>query len=318
MPPNMDYPFFEGHEEVPFSWQPGLCNLGAAWWLSELALLAYEHPRFIEMTLRWLGATHYRFFDIHTMQCFVCVLHQRCIVSFRGTELTSMKSFADIRSDLNIAMTDFHGYGLVHQGFSEAFAEVFSGETPMWDYVHQVMASAEVSEVYFTGHSLGGAIATLAAVYFGDEAGPLITFGAPRVGSEQFATHLPADTWRFVNEGDIVSVVPPNLREEEPERRWGHGGELIYVLKNGEIQRNPEDAQHHALDVVTEQIRNTAASIWDAIIGLGKDPDSPAGDDTTPGTVTRTLRDATLDAHAPGRYSTNIWNALARTGVWEI
>ncbi len=313
----MDYPFFEGHEEVPFSWKPGVCDLGGAWWLSELALLAYEHPRFIEMTLRWLGAQHFRFFDIQTMQCFVCVVQERCVVSFRGTELSSVKSFADIRTDLNIAMTDFYGYGFVHQGFSDAFAEVFAGDTSLQEYLQSVMASARVSEVYFTGHSLGGAIATLASVYFRSITGPLVTFGAPRVGSERFATYFSKETWRFVNEGDIVPVVPPNFRQEEPERRWGHGGELIYFRKNGAVQRNPEAVQQHAGEVVSEQIRHTVASLWDAITGWGKSIEDSSGD-ASGGSITRTLRDATLDAHAPGRYSTNIWNVIAREELREI
>lgn len=48
--------------------------------------------------------------------------------------------------------------------------------------------------MYYVGHSLGGALATLAAMYFGsiypDVRHVCITFGAPRVGDKAFVSEF--------------------------------------------------------------------------------------------------------------------------------
>ena len=61
-----------------------------------------------------------------------------------------------------------------------------------------------------TGHSLGGALATLAAKLIG-KATPNIaafTFGQPRVGDPLFAESYGPKHYRFVTEKDVVPKVP--------------------------------------------------------------------------------------------------------------
>jgi hypothetical protein len=73
--------------------------------------------------------------------------------------------------------------------------------------------------IIFTGHSLGGALATLSSLYFKckyPEADiSCITFGSPRAGSNQF-TKLFNDnidnSYRFVNDNDPVPCVPSAWR----------------------------------------------------------------------------------------------------------
>ena len=72
-------------------------------------------------------------------------------------------------------------------------------------------------QVIFTGHSLGGSIATLASYYYAknklSENEPvLITFGQPRVGNENFAKDymkLMPLVFRVARKGDIVTIIPP-------------------------------------------------------------------------------------------------------------
>jgi len=77
--------------------------------------------------------------------------------------------------------------------------------------------------VIFTGHSLGGAIATIAALdysiasklvfpYFKHTAPILYTFGAPRVGNAELGKALDffnVKPFRIVNKSDLVAHVPP-------------------------------------------------------------------------------------------------------------
>jgi hypothetical protein len=67
--------------------------------------------------------------------------------------------------------------------------------------------------VWLSGHSLGGALATLAAAHIGQDAVQgLYTYGCPRVGDAAFAGKLPARShYRFVHRDDWVPTVPPEF-----------------------------------------------------------------------------------------------------------
>jgi hypothetical protein len=69
----------------------------------------------------------------------------------------------------------------------------------------------------FTGHSLGGALASLSAVKLAEEnivswnQTKIVTFGQPRVGNNVFANYLnskPVEKARVTTRGDIVTVSP--------------------------------------------------------------------------------------------------------------
>ena len=69
----------------------------------------------------------------------------------------------------------------------------------------------KVKNVYFTGHSLGGAIATIAAFDFKrnnpSKTVHCYTFGAPTAGNKTFANQFDKiidESWRFVHPDDIV------------------------------------------------------------------------------------------------------------------
>ena len=80
-------------------------------------------------------------------------------------------------------------------------------------------------QIIFTGHSLGGAISTLASYYFAKynlaENNPvLITFGQPRVGDENFARdymNIISNVYRIERYNDIVAMIPPRKKIEDWE-----------------------------------------------------------------------------------------------------
>ena len=76
-----------------------------------------------------------------------------------------------------------------------------------------------IKHIIFSGHSLGGALATLAAVQFSKQYPDIIiscvTFGSPRVGNGKFAAMFNKccrGSYRFVNEDDPVPMGPTPLR----------------------------------------------------------------------------------------------------------
>ena len=110
---------------------------------------------------------------------------------------------------------------LIHRGFSEAYK---SFRLNLRASILGVLDNCDTRnpvELYFTGHSLGGALATLACLdtqFFLDQTGKnatiktkLYTFGAPRVGNHLFATLVNRtirDSWRVVMDGDPIPGVP--------------------------------------------------------------------------------------------------------------
>ncbi len=80
-------------------------------------------------------------------------------------------------------------------------------------------------QVIFTGHSLGGAISTLASYYYkkmnlAENEPVLITFGQPRVGNEYFAKDymsMISKVYRIERYKDIVAMIPPRKKIEDWE-----------------------------------------------------------------------------------------------------
>jgi triacylglycerol lipase len=104
-------------------------------------------------------------------------------------------------SDITVPRVPFGGgSGTVHSGFLEAFESV-------WDSISKALSGLGVP-IFYGGHSLGAALATLAAARRPPEA--LYTFGSPRVGDSDFAAALSqVPAFRVVDGRDVVTEVPP-------------------------------------------------------------------------------------------------------------
>jgi triacylglycerol lipase len=97
----------------------------------------------------------------------------------------------------------------MHSGFVQAYLSVRSK-------IHEYLRSSAVKTCIITGHSLGGALATVCSVdvqyNFGKQmAVKACTFGSPKVGNkafvESYQRRVP-DTWRFVYGRDAVVGLP--------------------------------------------------------------------------------------------------------------
>jgi hypothetical protein len=133
------------------------------------------------------------------------------LIAVRGTE-----SLKDGISDANAHRVPYgEGVGMVHEGFYRAFKSVQRA-------IDDAVLQAEGRPVICCGHSLGGAVATLAATYIRKRHRRpvmLYTFGCPLTGDAEFARHFssvdPIIAYRFVHNRDLVTMVPPpnaNLR----------------------------------------------------------------------------------------------------------
>ncbi|MGA2750777.1 MAG: lipase family protein [Verrucomicrobiota bacterium] len=125
------------------------------------------------------------------------------IVAFRGTQ--------DLRNwltDLDCRLVQLDSFR-VHRGFHAALQSV-------WRDLRTTLSDLAPRRLWFTGHSLGGALAMLAAHHIETTATDLVagvyTFGQPRVGDARFRDAcdrlLKPRAFRCVHAADIVPRVP--------------------------------------------------------------------------------------------------------------
>ena len=128
------------------------------------------------------------------------------VLAFRGTEANSWK---DVKTDLDARFYKGEGGVKIHNGFAGAYNQVREQIRKSVDEL------PEGFSLYITGHSLGGALATIAARDLEDlqrdSLAACYTFGGPRVGGEEFGDDIRAPVYRVVNAADGVPRVPPSF-----------------------------------------------------------------------------------------------------------
>lgn len=162
------------------------------------------------------------------------------IIAVRGTSNVE-NAFVDI----NLKLVDDSKTGIrLHSGFAQAAKAVYSDALPLLKKGYTIDT---------TGHSLGGAVALILAMYLesdGYKIGRVVTFGQPKVtnvsGSNRFA-HLPLT--RVVTPRDMVPLVPPldPMDINKLDIYW-HSGEEILLY---------EDDRYSVLEGISSMLRAT-------------------------------------------------------------
>lgn len=121
-----------------------------------------------------------------------------------GTQLVAFRGTSDLLHwifNMQTLLTSWLEGGKVHGGFARAYKKVVE---PLRD----ALENAPAEQLYFTGHSLGGALALFASTQFGTTA--TYTFGCPRPGNPTFAEAAEASSsvYRVVYDQDLVTTIP--------------------------------------------------------------------------------------------------------------
>ena len=203
--------------------------------LTDCARLAYEKERVISQALmeQW-GFRHFRFFSRKGTQAFVAANDDIIVVAFRGTE---PKKLRDWHTDAKVKKEQGPA-GKVHRGFKKALQAVWvdrAGKAGVRTSIDEFQNKGQ--SVWFTGHSLGAALATLAVAELSireDRAvNGLYTIGQPRVGDRKFAAAFNGifqnRCFRFVNNNDLVTRVPPR------QSKYSHVGRALYIDSDGQL-----------------------------------------------------------------------------------
>ncbi|GDY24677.1 hypothetical protein AHAT_05670 [Agarivorans sp. Toyoura001] len=254
VPPDMDYRYFNDASAHPFEASNTEFSKVNAWWLADCSLLAYTHPGFARMAYQLAGFNQFSFFQGKGTECMAAGNQKALIISFRGTELKSLSALYELRSDLDALPTRFSEGGKVHTGFQKALDEIWDGEQGLAAFIEQQIAEYPERPIWMTGHSLGGALATLCFAKITQATG-LYIYGAPRLGDSDF-THLlkQRPVWRVEHARDPIPMLPPNV----PAIKFcfEDTGELVYIHSDQRIDyQRPEmsSEQYKELIVSTFQ-----------------------------------------------------------------
>ncbi|KAJ7473836.1 lipase [Mycena galericulata] len=199
------------------------------------AAYKYSHEIYQRLCPRPLGNTLVHAFERGRTQGFIARDDDRkeIVVSFRGTfDLT------DAITDIKFTKVKFEVPGLseiirVHRGFMAAHEDVAADALST---VKNVLKNPKYTEytIVVTGHSLGGAIACIAATILKgellkggrpDTLVKLYTFGQPRVGEAKFAKYVEKvlgedNIFRVVHTRDLVPHVPKINYEHFGTEYW--------------------------------------------------------------------------------------------------
>lgn len=206
-----------------FNWSVGYA-------LATLAQLSYSDARAVRRALEALWRDRLTIFSIGPSQGFVATSEHCVVVAFRGTD-----QIGDWWDNLNVPAqpSDIVGGG-AHGGFLRAYGSVRDTVATALD-----AASGTPKRLWFTGHSLGGALATIAAMDHADRGvNGVATFGQPRAFDDAARRHI-AGTLRgrydrIVNDGDIVPRIPGTL---------GHAGRLRLLDDGGPVEAHFDGAE---------------------------------------------------------------------------
>jgi hypothetical protein len=174
---------------------------------AEMSRLAYADDTAVNAALHEVGFEPAQFIPKNNYDTQGFVTSHRdldlTVLAFRGTESDKI---ADVFSDTDTLQRDYATGGRVHSGFNKSYQPAKERLTTLLNGRKQTLL--------ITGHSLGAALATLAAV---DTAhSKLITFGSPYVGNAVFTARLAGtETRRYVNCSDVVTRVPPPKFDRE-------------------------------------------------------------------------------------------------------
>jgi len=228
-PPDKTFLVNNDFKFEPYTVEFSLFN---AFQLARCSTLAYNDEKNITSTLNKWGFTRTQYFNINDTKAFIAQSSHLIIIAFKGTS-----DITNALTDLDFAMQRTP-LGKVHCGFNEAMDLV-------WDDLYTTLkkwqANSDGSAVWVTGHSLGAALATVATarlrLIYQEPVQGLYTFGSPRtfdsVYASKFNQNFVAQTFRFVNEQDIVTNVPL-----ESLLNYRHVGRMQYIDHDKSISQS--------------------------------------------------------------------------------
>jgi hypothetical protein len=203
--PGIAADFFQPAAPGDFDPAAGAFSPVNAWWLSELSRLVYRSSGVTgpsrDRILAGVGLGEAATFRRRGI--FGALVASQpgagtpfAVLAFRG----SSGRLDNWVANFNLPLRAWPAGGRVHAGFKAALLGIWPEIRPALDALNR--------PVFYTGHSLGAALAILAASLCPPRG--VYTFGAPRVGDARFARRLQTvPVYRLAAARDMVTRLPP-------------------------------------------------------------------------------------------------------------
>ncbi|MBP0001830.1 MAG: lipase family protein [Cyanobacteria bacterium SID2] len=229
---------------------------------------AEREPGWIEKQIRQRISPNVELPEIRKIYYgFALTSIDRHVIVFRGTQEVD-----EWIANLNAKQTYYKFYdlnpGKVHEGFYEIYNGALSEQTR--NLVSQLDPNLPC---YITGHSLGGALALLAALdiveTFPERQSQIrmYNYGTPRVGNPVFAQYYSdrvPNSYRIINIADVTPTLPPTILGKEVYLHVGQ--EWSFLNQTGDMSPNHQlIAYRAAIDRQIEQ--NNAISYSNIAMG---------------------------------------------------
>ena len=204
---------------------------------AELSMIAYLSPKETQQAAQRLGFDETKYYDNDGSQAYSFANSEDIVIAFRGTE---PNEWNDIKADMDATKALAETVGHVHRGFKKEVDD-------LWPELEGMLLSNKnnmMKKLWFTGHSLGGAMASICAgrcllSHINTQPEQVHTFGSPRVGTKRFINHAKVDYYRWVNNNDIVPKSQPTWLG------YRHAGKEVYLDADGRI-KNLSKAERRA------------------------------------------------------------------------
>ncbi len=192
---------------------------------AELSNLSYLSRCEAGILANRIGFPEIRYYDNDGAQAYIFGNEHDAVVTCRGTQ---PDDWNDLKADLDLKRAMAETAGWVHRGFKREVDD-------LWPRLEQALVN-NTRTLWFSGHSLGAAMAAICAgrcklSYIKSNPRALFTYGSPRIGNRRYVNYVQIETYRWVNNNDIVTRVPPIWFG------YRHKGREIYLNAYGQIRQ---------------------------------------------------------------------------------
>ena len=191
---------------------------------AELSNIAYLRDDLVQPYATKLAFRDCAFINRDGSQAYIFENDTDCVVACRGTE---PNEWNDIKADLDAVSIAAETIGKVHRGFKTEVDD-------LWPVLEETLVNNQKT-LWFCGHSLGGAMAAICAgrcylSHIKSMPKGLFTYGSPRVGNNRYVNYVKIEYFRWVNNNDIVTHVPPAWMG------YRHTGQEMYINAYGRVR----------------------------------------------------------------------------------
>jgi hypothetical protein len=316
--PERNYEYFRQQPTLPAG--AHIADARTAAWMADAAMLAYGRSGPDLLTPEKFNA----FFDRAGLTCqtigewsdtargtqvFFAYNANFAVLSFRGTEKNDWTdSLVDltvlpVRMNEDLPEPSTANKTMLHLGLRNPLLNPFDHKeigvhagfqlalNAVWSDVRSKLqgyrAANPDSPLFFTGHSLGAALATIAVARSEHRNLALFTFGSPRAGNKAFCekirTQADLGIYRFVDNQDLVTTVPPK------DLFYSHTAGMMQIAANGDISRGEGSEVPGELRAIAKCLSEAAVAAKDYVNKASPPPE--------------------LVDHSPSRYCYFTWRA---------